>query len=50
MEDAHTRSVEEVLNFFKTDDTTGLSDEQIKANQEKYGPNGRFLYIHFSNV
>lgn len=41
MEDAHTRSVEEVLNFFKTDELAGLSDEQVKANQEKYGPNGK---------
>lgn len=43
MEDAHTKAVEEVLNFFKTDEATGLSDEQVKANQEKYGPNGKII-------
>jgi len=43
MEDAHTKSVEEILAFFRTDSETGLSDEQIQQAQEKYGPNGKLL-------
>ena len=41
MEDAHTKSSEEVILHFKTDENTGLSDDQIKQYQEKYGPNGK---------
>lgn len=39
MEDAHSRSVEECLNHFNADPERGLSPEQVKRNQEKYGPN-----------
>ncbi|GBP24970.1 hypothetical protein EVAR_94264_1 [Eumeta japonica] len=39
MEDAHTKSVEEVISYFGTDQDKGLSTEQIKRNQDKYGPN-----------
>jgi len=41
MDDSFTKPVEEVLNYFKADEATGLSDEQIKKYQEKYGPNGQ---------
>ena len=41
MDDAHTKSVDEVVNYFKTDGTFGLSDDQVKRAQEKYGPNGK---------
>ena len=41
MEDAHTKSVEEVLSYFSSDEEAGLSDEQVQRAQEKYGPNGR---------
>ena len=41
MEDAHTKSVEEILSFFNADGETGLSDEQVQRAQEKYGPNGK---------
>ena len=41
MEDAHTRHVEEILTFFKANPETGLDDNQVAENQEKYGPNGR---------
>jgi len=41
MEDAHTKSVEEVLSFFSTDDDAGLSEEQVQQAQDKYGPNGK---------
>ena len=50
MDDAHTKSVEEVLTYFRVDELTGLTDEQIKVAQEKYGPNGEFMtwiyYLH----
>jgi len=39
MEDAHTKTGDEVLAFFKTDPEAGLDDGQIKSHQEKYGPN-----------
>ncbi|KAG6448340.1 calcium-transporting ATPase sarcoplasmic/endoplasmic reticulum type isoform X2 [Manduca sexta] len=39
MEDAHTKSVDEVLKYFGTDPDKGLSADQVKRNQEKYGPN-----------
>jgi len=39
MEDSHTKPSEEVVNYFRTDENTGLDDAQVKSNQEKYGPN-----------
>ncbi|XP_037091533.1 calcium-transporting ATPase sarcoplasmic/endoplasmic reticulum type-like isoform X2 [Pollicipes pollicipes] len=39
MEDGHTRTVQEVERFFNVDAERGLGDDQIKRNQEKYGPN-----------
>ncbi|BFG05449.1 calcium-transporting ATPase sarcoplasmic/endoplasmic reticulum type [Drosophila madeirensis] len=39
MEDGHSKTVEQSLNFFGTDGERGLTLEQIKANQAKYGPN-----------
>ena len=41
MDDAHTKTPEEVVNYFKTDENTGLDDAQVKRYQEKYGPNGK---------
>jgi len=41
MEDAHTKSVEETLSFFGTDEEAGLSEEQVQSAQDKYGPNGK---------
>lgn len=40
MEDAHTKTVEEVVKYFGADPERGLSADQVKKNQEKYGPNG----------
>lgn len=50
MEDGHSKTVDETLNYFGTDLEKGLSLDQIKRNQEKYGPNGeyRFLFIFIS--
>jgi Ca2+ transporting ATPase len=39
MDDSFTKSVDEVINYFKTDEVTGLTDEQVKKHTEKYGPN-----------
>lgn len=50
MEDAHTKSVEEVLKYFGTDPDKGLSPDQIKRNQEKYGPNGKFYSNSHANL
>lgn len=40
MEDGHAKTVEQALNFFGTDGERGLTLDQIKTNQKKYGPNG----------
>jgi len=42
MEDAHAKTVEEIQNFFNVDPEKGLSIDQIKRNQAKYGPNGMY--------
>ncbi|XP_055309281.1 calcium-transporting ATPase sarcoplasmic/endoplasmic reticulum type isoform X2 [Sitodiplosis mosellana] len=39
MEDGHAKTVEEVINYFGADSERGLSADQVKRNQEKYGPN-----------
>lgn len=44
MEDGHSKTVDETLNYFGTDAERGLSTDQIKRNQEKYGPNGESKY------
>ena len=41
MEDGHAKSVDDVTSFFGTDLDRGLSPDQIKRNQDKYGPNGK---------
>lgn len=40
MDNAHEKTVDEVLKYFSADQDKGLSPDQIKRNQEKYGPNG----------
>lgn len=47
MEDAHAKSVDETLNFFGVDGERGLSTDQVKRNQEKYGLNGKWWQIIF---
>ncbi|KDR21433.1 calcium-transporting ATPase sarcoplasmic/endoplasmic reticulum type isoform X1 [Zootermopsis nevadensis] len=39
MEDGHAKTVDEVLNYFSVDPERGLTPDQVKRNQEKYGPN-----------
>lgn len=41
MEDGHAKTVEEVVNHFGTEIERGLSIDQVKRNQDKYGPNGK---------
>lgn len=49
MEDGHAKSVDEVLNYFNVDVERGLTPDQVKRNQEKYGPNGKYmLNIHIT--
>ncbi|CAG2057058.1 unnamed protein product [Timema podura] len=43
MDDAHAKTVDEVLNYFGTDSERGLAQDQVKRNQEKYGLNGTIL-------
>lgn len=47
MEDGHCKTADEVLNYFGTDVERGLSPDQIKRNQEKYGLNGEFATVTF---
>jgi hypothetical protein len=44
MEDAHAKSVDEVLKYFNTNQELGLTNDQIKQYQAKYGPNGKFIF------
>lgn len=39
MEDGHSKSVEEVLSHFRVDQERGLSLDQVREYQKKYGPN-----------
>ncbi|KAH1003134.1 hypothetical protein HUJ05_011076 [Dendroctonus ponderosae] len=39
MDNAHEKTVDEVLKYFSADQDKGLSPDQVKRNQEKYGPN-----------
>lgn len=41
MDNAHTKTVEEVLNAFNVNESTGLSPEQVKQQRERYGANGK---------
>ncbi|KAF7710196.1 hypothetical protein HF521_009068 [Silurus meridionalis] len=39
MDNAHTKTVEEVLGYFGVNESTGLSSEQLRKNRERWGPN-----------
>lgn len=41
MDNAHTKTVEEVYSFFNVNESTGLSLDQVKKQRERYGPNGK---------
>lgn len=44
MENAHTRTVEELYSFFNVNESTGLGLEQVKKQWERYGPNGKHVF------
>lgn len=48
MDDAHSKTVEEVLGYFGADPDKGLSPDQVKRNQDKYGPNGEYTLFDTS--
>lgn len=52
MEHAHTKSVDDLVKYFKTDLEFGLSDDQVEDYQNKYGFNGSFLFKlhHWGNA
>ncbi|KAM9305100.1 sarcoplasmic/endoplasmic reticulum calcium ATPase 1 isoform 1-T1 [Gastrophryne carolinensis] len=39
MENAHTKTTEECLAYFGVNENTGLSQDQVKRNFDKFGPN-----------
>lgn len=41
MDNAHTKTVEEVLSAFNVNESNGLSLEQVKQQRERYGANGK---------
>lgn len=45
MEDAHAKTVEEVQNYFGVDPEKGLTLDQVKRYQAKYGPNGMYTVL-----
>ncbi|MGH0161819.1 UNVERIFIED_CONTAM: hypothetical protein FKN15_042055 [Acipenser sinensis] len=44
MENAHTKTVDEVYNNFNVNESTGLSLDQVKKLSEKWGPNGKSVW------
>uniref|UniRef100_A0A8C8JYW1 Calcium-transporting ATPase n=1 Tax=Oncorhynchus tshawytscha TaxID=74940 RepID=A0A8C8JYW1_ONCTS len=44
MENAHTKTVEEVYSHFNVNESTGLGVDQVKRQREKWGPNGKSLW------
>lgn len=50
MEDAHAKTSEEVLKYFGTNEEVGLTADQVKTFQAKYGPNGKLNLLTFSRV
>lgn len=44
MDDAHVKTVDEVQNYYNVDPEKGLSIDQVRRNQEKYGLNGEYKF------
>ena len=36
-----TKTKEDVANYYKVDETVGLSEERVRQDLERYGPNGK---------
>lgn len=49
MENAHTKTVEEVYSYFNVNESTGLRLDQVKKQKEIYGPNGKWFLKHNAN-
>lgn len=47
MENAHTKSVEEVYSYFCVNESTGLSLDEVKRQREKWGLNGTVAFLPF---
>lgn len=47
MDQAHAKTYQEVLDYFGTDPDKGLTPDQVKKYQEKYGPNGEDFSFFF---
>lgn len=47
MENAHTKSVEEVYSYFCVNESTGLSLDEVKRQKEKWGLNGTTIFFFF---
>jgi hypothetical protein len=41
MENAYTKTTEEVLKYFSVSEAKGLTEEQVKESRRKHGRNGR---------
>lgn len=50
MEDAHAKTTEEVLKHFGTNEEVGLTPDQVKNFQAKYGPNGKKSHFNFLKI
>lgn len=46
MENAHTKSVEEVYSYFCVNESTGLSLDEVKRQKEKWGLNGTVVVFY----
>ncbi len=36
-----TKTKEEIANFYKVEETKGLTEERVRQDLERYGPNGK---------
>lgn len=50
MENAHTKSVEEVYSYFCVNESTGLSLDEVKRQKEKWGLNGTTISLCISGA
>ncbi len=41
LENPWTKTKEEIATFYKVDETKGLSEERVRQDLERYGPNGK---------
>lgn len=46
MELPHTRTVDEVFQYFDVKENTGLTQDQVIKARQLYGPNGERLKMH----